>query len=458
MDDVDATGPTPHPLLARLRRSPIAHGIGANVAGQIAGTFAQLALVPVFVTCWGVATYGAWLLLFTLPSYIVMADLGLASAAGNDMTGRVAQGDRAAATALFQAVRVVGLAAGGTVLCIAAATLYALAPHLLDGIGRAIGGDARPIALALAIYGVIGLQTNVTNQGFRAVGGYAAFGYVAAATTLGEAIGAGLLVATGSRPDMLALWYLSTRLVSMALLSVMLARRAPWLVTMRWQSSVAVLRHLLRPAAAVMILPAALATSIQGTVLVIGAVLGPAAVPAFTAVRTLSRVAVQAVLIVNHAIMPSMTAAYAVGDRERVQRYAATSTIASLGLAVPGAIVLLAGGRWLVALWTHGSLHPGGALLAIMAATMVLNATWTPAANLILAINRHERYTWLFLLTSVVALALCVPLTRALGTAGAALSVLLVDVVMVIRVTSLSRALGLTDWQTAGPMLKGLLR
>ena len=440
------------------QRSPVLRGIGANVSFQAASTIAQLALVPVFAARWGVALYGVWLLLFTLPSYIVMADLGLASAAGNDITARVARGDRAGAVAIYQAVRVVGLVAGGVVVLIVGVTLYAVAPGLLDGLGRILGGDARPLAMALTLYGAIGLQTSVVNQAYRATGGYALFGYLNAGLVLAETLGALTLVLAGARPTGVAGWYVAARAVNSVALSLIVARRAPWLVALRWQSSARVLRPLLRPAAAMMALPGATAASIQGTVLVIGAVAGPAAVPAFTAVRTLSRVALQAVMVVNHAIMPAMTAAHATGDEARVGRYALASFAASLALALPGALALLIGGRWFVAVWTQGALSPGLPLLAVMGATMMLNAIWLPAANLILAINRHEGYSWLYLLLSLAAVALCVPLTRSLGTAGAGLTLLMVDAVMLVHIAVLSRRLGLFSWRGARAALAAGLR
>lgn len=444
--------------LTRWRGSAIVQAIGSNIAIQVAQAFAQLALVPVFVTHWGVTVYGAWLLLFTLPAYVVMADLGFGSAAGNDMTASVARGEHGAATAVYQALRLVGLVSGTVVVTAFALLAYVVAPHLLDGVGRALAADARTIALALALYGVVGLQTTVVGAGYRATRGYALGGYIVGASLVIEAAGALALVSLGVGPRGVALWYLAVRTIAMAVLSLVLARRAPWLVTLRWQSSMRVLHRLIRPAAAVMVLPGALAASIQGTVLVIGAVLGSAAVPTFTAVRTLSRVAVQAILIVNHALMPSMTAARAVDDTARVARYAATSFLVSLALAVPGAVLLLVAGQWFVGAWTHGMLHPDLRLLAIMAAIMVLNAVWAPAANLILSINRHEGYSWYYLLMSFAGLAMAVPLTRSLGVAGAALSLLLVELAMVVRVAGLSRRLALFDHRAIAPLLRGWRR
>ena len=70
------------------------------VAGTLAGTYGQLVQLvvqllslPVFTAHWGLAGYGSWLILFTLPSTLAIADLGLTSAGGNSMTAAAARGE-----------------------------------------------------------------------------------------------------------------------------------------------------------------------------------------------------------------------------------------------------------------------------------------------------------------------------------------------------------------------------
>src|SRR5271170_2561156 len=96
---------SPAAFLARLRNSRIIRGISANVYSQLVQTLLQLLSVPILATHWGLETYGAWLVIFTVPAYLAFADFGFAAAAGNDMTHSIARGDRAAAIETFQAVR-----------------------------------------------------------------------------------------------------------------------------------------------------------------------------------------------------------------------------------------------------------------------------------------------------------------------------------------------------------------
>src|ERR1700683_4236902 len=92
-------------LFTRLRNSRIVRGISANVYSQLVQTALQLLSVPIYATHWGLATYGAWLVIFTVPSFLPFADFAFAAAAANDMTVSVARGNRGAAIETFHAVR-----------------------------------------------------------------------------------------------------------------------------------------------------------------------------------------------------------------------------------------------------------------------------------------------------------------------------------------------------------------
>lgn len=77
-------------------------GIGATALYPIVSAVIQLVSVPVFLRFWGPSLYGEWLLLSTVPTYLSLTDMGFGSVAGNDMTMRVAAGDRTGALRSFQ--------------------------------------------------------------------------------------------------------------------------------------------------------------------------------------------------------------------------------------------------------------------------------------------------------------------------------------------------------------------
>ena len=64
-----------------MSRRRVALGVGANAIDRIAIALMTLLLVPVLASHWGLARYGGWAMLTTVPSLFALGDLGFANAA-----------------------------------------------------------------------------------------------------------------------------------------------------------------------------------------------------------------------------------------------------------------------------------------------------------------------------------------------------------------------------------------
>jgi O-antigen/teichoic acid export membrane protein len=415
-----------------LVSSRIGRGVGANVFAQAAMAAVQLAAVPIFATHWGLGLYGLWLMLFTVPSYLSLADFGFATAAANSMTASVAKGDHAGALATFQgawiSVTMITLALAG-----AAWGIVHFLPMGFFGEMTQAGGDTvRRTLLELILYGLVSLQSGIFVGAFRCQGLYARGVFFNVLILLAENGAAFVTAALGGGIADVALAYLVARLIGVLFVALQLRLSAPWLMVAAWRFSWAIVRRLASPAIAVMAVPAAQATFLQGLVLIVGAVAGPAAVPAFTTVRTLSRLGVQAATTVNLALMPEFTMAVARGDLKRKADLLALNLVSSAGVLIPLFVLITALGTTIVPLWTHGTVRPGFALVLTMSLVMLLNGLWWPLANLVLALNRQAIYSYFYLASALAAVALAWPLVLALGATGAALSLLALDAVMLV--------------------------
>src|SRR6202041_3952523 len=96
-------------------------------------------------------------------------------------------------------------------------------------------------------------------------------------------------------------------------------------------------------------------------------------------------------------------------------------------------------------LWTQGVIHAPYALIVLMAATMLVNGIWFPISNLIFALNRHSQYSYYYLAGSAAAVLLSYPLVVLFGSPGAAISLLILDCVMFIRVWTRATRLEVFD-------------
>jgi O-antigen/teichoic acid export membrane protein len=432
-------------LLTRFRHSRLIRGISANVYGNLIQTALQLLSVPILATHWGLETYGAWLIIFTVPNYLAFADFGFTSAAANDMTVSVARGDRPAAIKTFQAVRAAMTGICLTLLCLCAAGAYAVPDGWLTFVVGESVNHARHAILLLTAYGVLWIQNGVSLAAFRSIGQYATGTYLQMTIHLVENIAALTVVYLGGDIEAAAATYFFVGLIGVAVRVIVLRARAPWLVFFAWRASFSEIRRLLHPALAVLALPVAHSLFLQGTVAVVGLAAGPGAVPAFTTVRTLSRIGVQLTMIVNQAVLPEFTMAFASVDQSRRARLAFLSIASSVVVLLPMFFVVVIGGPFIIKLWTHGTIHAPYALIVAMAFTMVVNGSWTPISNLIFALNRHAQYSYYYLVAALGSVLLSYPLVKLFGSPGAAISLLLLDCVMFARVWAGAMALKIFD-------------
>jgi O-antigen/teichoic acid export membrane protein len=421
-------------LIENLRNSRVVRGISANLYSQLVQAALQLLSVPILATHWGLETYGAWLLIFTVPAYLAFADFGFAAAAGNDMTHSIARGDRAAAIETFQAVRTAVAGVCLVALGVCAAILYSLPDARFAFVAGVSNTHARHAILLLAAYGLLSIQNSVSMAAFRSIGLYATGTYLQNTIHLAENLAALGVVMLGGDIEAAAQTYVLCSLIGVGVRILVLRFRAHWLTHFSWRAPLAEIRRLTPPALAVLVLPMAQALSLQGTVVVVGLAAGPAAVPAFTAVRTLSRLGVQLTMIVNHAVLPEFTMAVASVDHARRARLAFLSLAASAAILTPTFFVIAGAGPLILKLWTHGAIHAPYPLIFLMAATMLVNGTWYPISNLIFALNRHAQYSYYYLAATAAAVLLSFPLVGLFGSPGAAISLLLLDCVMFMRV------------------------
>ena len=86
----------------------------------------------------------------------------------------------------------------------------------------------------------------------------------------------------------------------------------------------ATVREMVRPAAAFMAFPLANALSFQGVTLLVGVLLGPLAVAAFSTYRTLARTAVQVTAMFSHSLWPEFSRLFGQGSLAELRQLAGT--------------------------------------------------------------------------------------------------------------------------------------
>ncbi len=400
-------------------KAKIVRNLGANAYGQLITVAIQLISVPLFLHYWGVALYGEWLILSSIPAYLSLSDIGFASVAANDMTMRMAQGDKQGALEVYQSIWIFICTVSIVVGSALALIIYTFPLHGLFSITHISSEHTQLVLIVLMLYVLIGLQVGVLSAAFRSVGQYAYGTIMNNTVRLAEWIISMLALVLGASVVVIALVTLVVRLAGLIITWIVFSNLEPWLNLGFKAASVKKIRELLKPAVAFMAFPLGLALSLQGMVLVIGVTLGSSAVVIFSAYRTLTRLLVQIITMINQAVWPEISAAYGAGNVDLVNQLHRKGSSVTFWIALVAVGTLGLFGEWIIGIWTHHTFEQNHTLLLLMLATIFLNVLWQTSWVVLMATNEHKKISMVFIVSAAGALILSAMLIPKLGINGA---------------------------------------
>lgn len=424
--------------LLNLANTRVARGTAVGIYGQLSTLLLQLASVPILAHLWGVEGFGAWLLLFTLPSALAIGDLGLIVAGTNEMTAAAALGKTGLAARIYCVLWRAALAFGVFIAAILSFVFLVAWPDALEFAYNVSVGQEKLVFALLLIYGIAALLNQAIASAYRAADAFALGGIFFVTVCLLEGVIALAAAWMGAGPLGVAFAYAAVRTVGTIVQALFIQRIAPWLKGEHSRFDISVARMLLRPALSAFVYSAASAVTLQGSVLVIGMVGGTASVPAFTTVRTLSRTALQFVTRLSVASMHRYTTHNAVGNEDEKTKLVFVNILLPLLVLVPWAVFLIFFGQSFVTVWTYSKIQPTLALIGFFVLAMLFNGAWSPLSNLILAVNRHAAFTWFYFATSCVTVTLGAIGVDRFGATGMAAAISIQECAMVVWVWSLA--------------------
>jgi O-antigen/teichoic acid export membrane protein len=411
-------------------RQRFIHGLGATALGPIVTILVQVIGVPIFLHAWGLKLYGEWLVLSAIPSYLAFSDVGFGNVAANDMTMRVASGDRHGALETFQS----------TWLFISFTSLAVLLGFYAGAwflpIGRWLNlnsitpAETRTILILLCTYAILCLQGDLLTSGFRCEGNYALGMLIKNTVRLTESLTVIGMVAFRANPMEAAAAYMAIRLVGTPIMGWIMVHKSPWLRFGFSHATLKCTKALAVPAIAYVAFPAGSLLSIQGMVLVIAAVLGPIAVATFSTMRTLTRFGFQIMEAVKNSVWPELSAAYGEQNWGLARRLHRVACQASLWSSIGTVIFLYFAGNRIVAIWTHGRIVMDVPAFHWLLLVILANSFWYTSSVVTVASNTHERVAAVYLAGTAASLFIARLLMPHFGISGAAIALLAIDIVV----------------------------
>jgi O-antigen/teichoic acid export membrane protein len=413
-------------------------GFITNWIGKISTTIIQLIQVPVFLHFWSVPLYGEWMIINSIPAYLSFSNAGFGSVAGNEMTMLVAREDREGALRVFQSCWwLIAIICIGTFVLLSGGLYYLPAGRLLrlTAIGES---DTKWIIFYLGVSVLLGQLEQLLQSAYRCIGRYP-FGTLLKNTLSFGAFACMIVaVALGAGVRTTALVFATANIAGTIIFSSFVIHDIPW-IRFGWQNaSFAEIRKLARPAIAFMGFPLGNALNLQGTLLAVGYALGPTGVVIFGTARTVSRVALQMVAMVNNTFEPELSIAYGARNFELTRTLLRRACQLALVVAFVIVVAMMTVGPWFLTHWTGGHVPPSRSLLSILLVVVVFYALWSTSSTLMTSTNQHQRLAAYYVIGTSLNCILCYFLARSYGLLGAASSLLVSELVMNLYVVPAS--------------------
>jgi O-antigen/teichoic acid export membrane protein len=410
-------------------------GFISNWISKLAGTIIQLVRVPVFLHFWSVPLYGEWLIISSIPDYLAFSNIGFGSVAGAEMTMMEARGERESALRVFQScwwLITILLGVAGVILTTSLLLVPDVGRHLhLHAIGDL---DARWILFYLGTSVLLGQLEQLLQSAYQCVGRYPYGSFLKSCFSL-AAFGCTIVMVTlGYGPRTAALALALANIAGTIILAILVRRDIPWLRFGWSYASFAEIRRLSGPAIAYMGFPIGNALNLSGTLMAVQYALGPTEVVIFSTARTVSRVALQMVQMVNNTFQPELSIAFGADNVKLLRTLHRRSCQMAIVIALFIIAAMLSLGPWFLSHWTGGKVPPSRALLSILLLVVLLYALWSTSSTVATAINKHQGLAAWYMAGTGVTVVATYFAAKHYGLYGAAGSLILSELIMNVYV------------------------
>lgn len=429
MRKAHASGCLPAGDMSELKRR-LALNLAANLFGLCTGTLGQLATVPVFLCFWSKERYGVWILISSIPVCLSLAEAGFATAAANEVSMAVAEGNLGKARRSLQTAWGFLAAMSLLLLGLSFIAFFILPWNVWLRISGLQIDDLRWVLLLLSAYTIAGLSLGILGAIYRGAYRNARGGALGSAARLLELGAMCLSIALSPSMVILSGAMLLARTASLVGLYLDSRRLSPELHLGLADFSIVELKRIWRPSALFMAASCGNAIYFQGLTLLVGGTLGAGAVVVFNTTRALTRAIVQSVTMIKYSVLPEFSYLFGAGDLVRARRLNGlafeVSCVASVGLAA----VIFVAAPWIMPLWTHHVVKSEPLLLVLFLLSAMLNGIWFVTSGLLMGVNQHEGLTARYLLATILSLLIAVVLVRWWGLCGVAVAMVLCEVVL----------------------------
>jgi O-antigen/teichoic acid export membrane protein len=406
-------------------------GIGANFLGQLINIASRIVLVPLFLLAWGTDIYGEWLLLSSMVAYLSLTEMGAQTYIVNRMTQAYAQRDNDQFRKILHTGLALFLIIPLAMFVIFVAAIVFFNPAALLHITRT-GHDMVVLVLTiLAFQIVLSLPQSVLLRVYFAV----------------ELLPRGVMLINLMQLMSLILLagglWLRWGMVAIAILQLMpygltaglalydLNRKFPqFKILSLGAADFSFGLSFIKPSLHFFLIQLGQAFSLQGTVLVVGMVMGPLQVVLFSTMRTMVNLIRSFLDQLSHAAWPEMTRLDAQEDRDKFLALFRVILRSTLVASILFITIFHFYGGYIYHFWLRKTVPFEQPVLDLFLIYMAQFIFWLTCSHPLQATNRHHTLAKVLFIASILTIGLAYGGGQYLGLPGIVLGMIIGDLVL----------------------------
>lgn len=410
-------------------KNPIKKNIIANIYGVGINTLYQIALVPVFLTCWGTYKYGDWIILSAIAYFFNISDAGVNSVTANLFAYAYVKKDYNQCNKLIT---------NNFLLVAALAIVFLLGILVLSfcvNIKKMFNlisfseSEAEVSFLLLSTMIFVGMLSQVFNAIYRANSDTARGVFYDNTTILFEVIILVVCLLIDCSLIMTVLLYVMPKFALLCFKAIDTHRLYDYKYTLvRYDG--ALMKQTLVPALSFLCMPIGHAILNQGFTIVVSTFFGPVALVAFNTMRTLTNSVKKAMGCIITAVWPEMSLAFANHNLRKMRSLHRKSFYYTFLLTLLISVALLFLGEELYVIWTKGNIDFSLTLMSCFLSVLLVGNLWAPSSVVLMATNQHKKQGFLYVLMTIIVLVGVSFASPYMNLYGVVLTLLIVDFVM----------------------------
>ncbi len=369
-------------------------GLSANALAQGVTLAIQLGSLPIFLHFWSIEQYGVWIMLAAIPIYFNLCDGGIAAVTMNKMSMCCAKKEFQTANQEFQSGLFVITIGIMSLLVPVSICLFILASYGLFN---------HALALFLMILAtLINLYSGIIDGIFRSTNAYALGTNLLTTARFVEWIG----TITGLIIDKSILGAACGMFIGRAIAFISLASYSSKKTSIyKWGFSERIKGETIKTLSLSLKYTGLVignAINLQGTVILIGLMLGPSTAALYNTYRTMARITNQLIGAIGHTLWPQFTNDYSKGKTNEIRVALQSWTAKCTVLAIAMAILIYIAAPKILEIWARGKIPFDGALLTLMLVISLVGAAYNTLYILTLSTNSFNKMPQIYISIYVV--------------------------------------------------------